>query len=93
MDERHDVMVAADRDDALCCRFLFPHLLGHVLLTPERPLPPERSPFGFVVRSYVWTPAASKLPASVRMRLRGELSSLIDERSMEEEFPSTLLSW
>lgn len=85
--ERCDVMVAADPDDALCCRFQFPHFLGHELLTPER------SPTGFKARSYVWTPAASKLPASVRMRLRGQLAALIDERSVEEEFPSTLLSW
>jgi len=87
MSERCDVIVAADRDDALCCRYQFPHLLGHVLLTPER------SPGAVTARFYVWTPSASKLPASVRMRLRGELSALIDERSVEEEFPSTLLSW
>ena len=87
MRERCDVIVAADNDDALCCKFQYPHLLGHVLLTPDR------GPDGLTARSYVWTPAASKLPASTRMRLRGELSALIDERSMEEEFPSTLLSW
>jgi len=87
MGERCDVMVAADRDDALCCKFLYPHFFGHALLTPEL------SPGDLTARSYVWTPAASKLPASTRMRLRGELSAFIDERSVEEEFPSTLLSW
>jgi hypothetical protein len=88
MSQRCDVIVAADREDALCCRFEYPQLLGHVLMTPDR------SPNGgFKARFYVWTPAASTLPASTRMRLRGELSALIDEQSMEEEFPSTLLSW
>ena len=87
MTQRKNVMVAASADEAEVYCELMEDFEDYLLLTPDHTLA------GFLVDSYVWTPGASKLPARVRMRLRGELAPLLDGRSVEEEFPLTLLSW
>lgn len=80
-------MVAASTDEGEVYCGLIPDFYDHVLLTPEHTVK------GFMVDTYVWTPDADKLPARVRMRLRGELAPMIDRHSVQEEFPLTLLSW
>jgi hypothetical protein len=81
------VMVAASMMDAEIVKEHCPKYHFHAVLTPDRMLS------GFTASDYVWTPEASELPASVRFRLRGMLSSLIGPDSVEEEFSPTLLSW
>lgn len=85
--KRMSVLVAADKLDAELVKHHFPQLRQHVVLTPAV------APSDIRVGEYVWTPSASELPATVRLRLRGQLAPLIDDRSVEEEFPETLLSW
>lgn len=85
--KRISVLVAASKLDAELVKNHFPQLRQYAVLTPVDSLPDIR------VAEYVWTPSASCLAASVRMQLRGHLAPLIDDRSVEEEFPETLLSW
>lgn len=85
---RISVMVAATRSDGDRVKSRFPQYRLHTVVTPKVPFPP-----GFVVGEYLWTPEASNLRASVRLSLRGMLSPYIDQESIEEEFPDTLLSW
>lgn len=87
MSTRHSLIVAANFDDADYIRDHFEQFCLHLALTPEY------TPSGFLVSDYVWTPRASKLPARERMLLRGKIAPFLDEQSMEEEFPLTLLSW
>lgn len=87
MPHRRNVMVAVSTAEAEAYCELIPDFRDHLVLTPDRTIR------GFLVDTYVWTPEAAKLPARVRMRLRGELAPMIDGRSVEEEFPLTLLSW
>ena len=81
-------MVAASREEGEAYREMIPDFHDHVVVTPDQAVPS-----GILVDAYVWTPEARKLPARVRMRLRGELAPVIDGFSAEEEFPLTLLSW
>ena len=85
---RVGVIVAADTADADMVKDQFPQFRYYVTVTP-RTAPPK----DFVVGEYLWTPLATDLPARIRLALRGKLAPLIDEQSMEEEFPETLLSW
>jgi hypothetical protein len=85
--KRMRVMVAANAMDAEIIKDHCPEYHFHAVLTPDRMLS------GFIVSDYVWTPDASELPASVRLRLRGMLSPLIGPDSVEEEFSPTLLYW
>lgn len=87
MPRRKNVMVAASIAEGEAYCEMIPDFYDHLLLTPEHTVA------GFLVDTYVWTPEASKLSARVRMRLRGELAPMIDQHSVEEEFPLTLLSW
>lgn len=84
---RANVLVASTYAEADWVKKQYPLYRFHVVLTPEGTLS------GFVVGEQVWTPGASNLPASVRLRLRGLLAPLIDENSVEEEFSEALLSW
>jgi len=83
---RVNVLVATSHDDAEFVKHRIPLLRFCVVLTPDESLS------GFLVEEYLWTPAASNLPASVRLRLRGKLAPLIDGQSVEKVFPVTLLS-
>lgn len=85
--KRASVLVAASRMDADLVLLHYPQYRGHVVLTPDRPVA------GFDIDEYIWTPEASDLPASVRMKLRGVMAPLMTALSCEEEFPVTLLSW
>lgn len=87
MSNRYNLMVAATKNEGDNYREMYPQFRGHLVLTPRTEIPDGR------VDTYVWTPDASNLPASVRLRLRGKMAPHIDEQSMEEEFPATLLSW
>lgn len=84
---RANVLVAPSHKEADWVKERYPQYRFHVVLTPEETLS------GFVVGEQVWTPGAGNLPASVRLRLRGLLAPLIDENSVEEEFPEALWSW
>jgi hypothetical protein len=84
---RANVIVATNHNEAEYVKNEFPQYHFHVVLTPDDTLS------GFMVEEYVWTPAAKRLPASTRLRLRGLIAPLIDERSREEKFDETLLSW
>lgn len=84
---RRNVIVASSDDDAGRYVHVFPQYRRHLVLTPDRALPV------CLVREYLWTIGASNLPASVRMRLRGELAPMLDEYSRHEEYPLTLSSW
>lgn len=85
--KRVNIMIAASKMDAELVMVHYPQYRGHLVLTPDRPIT------GFVVGEYIWTPEASDLPASVRLRLRGVMAPMMDPLSCEEEFPQTLLSW
>lgn len=85
---RVSVMMAADYRDADWVKKRYPQFRFHVTVTPKTARMKD-----FIVSEYVWTPNASALPARIRMTLRGKIAHLIDENSMEEEFPSNLLSW
>lgn len=84
---RAKVLIAATVSEADQVKRKYPQFKYHVAVTP-RCLPELLS-----VGEYVWTPAASSLPARLRLGLRGYLAPLIDEDSVEETFPDTLLSW
>ena len=85
---RVGVIVATDYLDADRVKKRYPQFRFHVTVTPK-----TNPPKDFVIGEYVWTPNASDLPARTRLALRGKIAHLIDENSMEEEFPATLLSW
>lgn len=87
MPNRYNLMVAATKKEGEALRKGYPQFRQHLLLTPKTVMP------DVLIDTYVWTPEASKLPAKVRMQLRGQMAAHIDERTMEEEFPLTLLSW
>jgi hypothetical protein len=78
-------MVGATKAEIEMTRRYFPQYRHHLAMTPRSALS------GVLVDEYVWTPTALALPARVRLRLRGMLAPLIDERSVEECFPDTLL--
>ena len=80
-------MIAVSRREADTFKKDCPQFRLHVTVTPQA------TPSGFLVGEYVWTPKALNLPASIRLQLRGLLAPLIDEESIEEEFPDTLLYW
>lgn len=85
---RANILIATSQREADCLKKRLDHYRFHVVLTPCDELS------GFRVAEYVWTPAAQRLPAATRLRLRGLLAPLIDEDSFEEEFDEdTLLSW
>ena len=63
----------------------YPQFRNHLVMTPRSVLT------GVKIGEYVWTPFAQQLPARVRMKLRGLLAPLIDQSSVEEIFPDTLL--
>lgn len=84
---RAKVLIAATITDADRVKRKYPQFKYHVAVT-SRCFPNLLS-----VGEYVWTPAASALPARLRLALRGALASLIDEETVEETFPDTLLSW
>ena len=84
---RANVLVVPNRDEASWIKDRYPQYLLHVVLTPDD------KPSGFKVGECVWSPGARNLPASVRLALRGALAPLIDERSVDEDFPDDLLSW
>jgi hypothetical protein len=81
------LLIAATQTDGARVKKKYSQFKHHLIITPQS------LPSGVRVGEYVWTPRASKLPASLRMEIRGALSSLIDEESVEETFPETLLSW
>lgn len=85
---RVGVIVATDYADADHVKANYPQFRFYVTVTPRSAVPKD-----FVISEYVWTPLAGQLPARVRLALRGKIAHLIDEDSMEEEFPSNLLSW
>jgi hypothetical protein len=84
---RVNLIIAASQWDADLIRDGWPQFAKHLALTPQS------ESFNVVVREYVWTPDAKKLSPSTRLRLRGVLAPLLDDNSIEEIFPSTLLSW
>lgn len=84
---RINLMVASSELDADLVKTHFPQLRTYTVLTPRDRLDNVR------VGDYLWTPDANDLPASERMRLRGLMAPFIDEHSVEEDFPQTLLSW
>lgn len=84
---RQNLIIAATKRDAQTVKEHFPQYRRYTVVTP-RVLPPDVK-----IGEYVWTPYASELPARLRMELRGVLAPLIDEESVEEQFPITLLSW
>lgn len=83
-------MIAASDLEAFTVRDSWPVFKGHMILTPDsNPLLLA----GFTIDDYVWTPGALALPARVRLMLRGIMAGCLDENSIEETFPETLLSW
>lgn len=81
------MMIAATQTDASRIKRKYLQFRYHLVVTPMS------LPTGLLVGEYVWTPAALALPARLRMEIRGALSPWIDEGSVEETFPETLLSW
>ena len=79
-------MIGATKNEVNMVRRYYPQFCHHVAMTPRS------VPVGVLVNEYVWTPTALQLPARVRLKLRGLLAPLIDERSFEESFPETLWS-
>lgn len=84
---RQNLLVVAAEAEAAAIRARYPQFRDHVTLTPRT------APSGIRVGEYVWTSYALALPARLRLTLRGVLAGLIDEESVEETFPDTLLSW
>lgn len=84
---RARVMVASTHVEADRIKKKYPQFRYYLVVTPRT------LPSGIRVGEYVWTPAAAELPARLRMEIRGALAALIDEESVEETFPDTLLSW
>ena len=87
MPVRTNLMIAATRSDGDQVKARLPQFRRHLVVTPRS------LPSGVLIGEYVWTPRALKLPPALRMSIRGALSLLIDEESVEETFPETLLSW
>lgn len=84
---RANLMIAATHGEADQIKKKYPQFRYHLAVTPRT------LPSGIAVGEYVWTPSASALPARLRMAIRVALAPLIDEDSVEETFPDTLLSW
>lgn len=84
---RARMIIAATQTDADRIKRKYPQFRHHLVVTPRT------LPTGLLVGEYVWTPAAQALPARLRMEIRGALAPWIDEDSVEETFPETLLSW
>ena len=81
---RAKVMVAGTLAEAEMVKRKYPQFRFYLVITPRT------LPTGIQVSAYVSSPAAVALPARQRMAIRGALSSLIDEDSVEETFPTTL---
>jgi hypothetical protein len=81
------LLIAATQTDGDQIRKKYRQFKYHLVITPRT------LPSGIVIGEYVWTPAASALPARLRLEIRGALAPLIDGESVEETFPETLLSW
>ena len=88
MTNRANVMLATSFDEADAIKSRFPQYRFVLVQTPGQDLPDQ-----VLVGEYVWTPNAAGLSARVRLRMRGVLSLGMDDESVEEEFPDTLLSW
>lgn len=84
---RAKVMIASTKADADQVKSRFPQFRHHLVVTPRS------LPSGILIGEYVWTPRALNIPPRLRMSIRGALAPLIDEESVEETFPTTLLSW
>lgn len=83
---RANLLIAASRADGMLVRSHFPQFRRHLVITPRS------LPSGILIGEYVWTPCARELPARLRMKVRSALAPLIDEESVEENFPVTLLT-
>lgn len=84
---RANLLIAATKVDGQEIREHFPQFRHHLVITPRS------LPSGILIGEYVWTPYALELPARLRWQVRGALAPLLDEESVEETFPTTLLSW
>lgn len=84
---RANLLIASSKIDADQVKSRFPQFRRHLTITPRS------LPSGLLIGEYVWTPRASAIRPRLRMAIRGALSSMIDEYSVEEVFPETLLSW
>lgn len=84
---RVNILIASSDIDAEWIQHYYPQYKNHL------PVTPKTLPSCILVGEYLWTPRALQLPARVRLAIRGALSSLLDEGSIEETFPDTLLSW
>lgn len=83
---RANLMVAASKAEGQLLKTQYPQFRRHLVITPRS------LPSGILIGSWVWTPHALRLPARLRLAIRGALAPMIDEGSVEEEFPDTLLS-
>jgi hypothetical protein len=84
---RANLLIAATKTDGDQVKSRFPQFSAHLVITPRS------LPSGIRVGEYLWTPRALVIPARLRMAVRSALAPLIDEESVEETFPDTLLSW
>jgi hypothetical protein len=84
---RANLLIAANKIDGDQVKSRFPQFSAYLIITPRS------LPSGIRVGEYVWTPRASIIPARLRMAVRVALAPMIDEESVEETFPVTLLSW
>lgn len=73
-----DVMVAANHSDADVWKSRMPDLQDHLVVTPRTSLAGE-----FFIRTWVWTPAAEKLPPRKRLALRGKMAPYMTEVSIQ----------
>lgn len=78
---RARVMVAATHADAERIKKKYPQFKFYLVITPRA------LPSGIEVGEYVWTPASRRLPARLRLQIRGSLAPLIDEDSVEQTLP------
>lgn len=86
---RANVIIAASEREAVAVKRHYLQFRNHLVVIPDEPFDST----GILVGEYVWTPCALELPAADRMTLRGRLAPLMDDESVEEHFPETLLSW
>lgn len=90
---RIDVLVSVTLDEAAGVRGSFPQFRLHYPLTPRTLGSLKRLADDLRINSWIWTPTAVRLPARVRMAVRGALAPHVDELSVEEVWPLDLLSW
>ena len=83
---RANLIIAATKREGDLLKIKYPQFRRHLVITPRS------LPSGILVGEYVWTPHALLLPARVKLAIRGSLAPLVDESSVEEDFPDTLLS-